>query len=122
VAVQYEIEKGVVVLRLAPEGFFHLSTALRAAAKDQGSRTGMPLLLDLRGEPPRVHYGDMHRRTEILAQMREQFGPRWAFLVDLDPARPCIARMFATFSEVRGLNLGLFSDKDEALRWLRRRP
>jgi hypothetical protein len=51
--------------------------------------------------------------------MRKQFGPRWAFLIDVDPTRMCIGRMFAVFSEVRGLDVGLFSDKDEAFRWLR---
>jgi hypothetical protein len=51
--------------------------------------------------------------------MRKQFGPRWAFLADVDPTRTWIARMFAIFSEVRGLNVGLFTEKDEALRWLR---
>lgn len=118
-AVQYEIENGVLILRLAEEGFSHLRVALRAATEDPAARPAMPLLLDLRGEPRNVRYEDVRWRTEILAEMREQFGPRWAFLTDLDPARRGIARMFRVFSEVEGLDVGLFTDQDEAVRWLR---
>jgi hypothetical protein len=117
-AIQYEIEDGVLMLRLAAEGFSHLRSALRAAAGDAAARPTMPLLLDLRGEPPTARYEDIRWRTEILAEMREQFGPRWAFLIDPDPARNGIGQMFAVFSRVHGLDVGLFTDKRSAFRWL----
>ena len=118
-AVQYEIEDGVLVLRLVAEGFSYLRSALVAAKGDPAWRRGMPLLLDLRGESFEARYEDVRWRTDILAQMREQFGPRWAFLTDPGATHRGIARMFAVFSEERGLNVGLFGDKDEAFRWLR---
>jgi hypothetical protein len=72
-AVHYEIEDGVLVLRLAAEGFSQLRAALRAAAEDPASRPAMPLLLDLRGEPPNVRYEDVRWRTDP-AEMRKQSG------------------------------------------------
>ncbi len=118
-AVQYTIEDGVLILRLAEEGHSHLRSALRAAAEDPASHPAMPLLLDLRGESPNVRYEDVRWRTDILAEMREQLGPWWAFLIDLDPASKGIGKMFGVFSRLHGLTVGLFTDKNEALRWLR---
>ncbi len=121
-AVQYDIQNGVLFLRLAPEGFAHLRDALTAAAGDPASRPGMPLLLDLRGESPRVRYQDVRWRVEILAEMQKQFGPRWAFLTDPEPVRVGIGQMFAVFSRVHGLTVRVFSDLDAALAWLRDEP
>jgi len=50
--------------------------------------------------------------------MREQFGPRWAFLTGTGPVTVGVGRMFAVFSEAEGLDVGMFADEDEALRWL----
>ena len=117
-AIQYRIEDGVVILRLAEEGFDRLRSALRAAGTDPACRPGMPLLLDLRGEPSDVRYEDVLWRMTILGEMREQFGPRWALLTDPAPEREGIGRMFTVFSRVEGLEVGLFVDKDDAFRWL----
>jgi hypothetical protein len=46
VAIQYQIEGTVLVLKLAPEGFAELRRALRAAAADPRACPGMPLLID----------------------------------------------------------------------------
>jgi hypothetical protein len=56
---------------------------------------------------------------EILAEMCGQLGSRWALLVDTEVVHVGIGRMFRVFSEIKGLNVGLFTDKDEALAWLR---
>jgi hypothetical protein len=79
----------------------------------------MPLLLDLRSEPVDVHYEDVRWRVEILAEMREHFGPRWAFVTGTGPVRTGVGRMFAVFSEIEGLDVGAFADKAAALHWLR---
>jgi hypothetical protein len=117
-AVCYQIEKGVVILSLATEGFTYLRDALHAAAHDPAACRKMPLLIDLRCEPITVRYDDIHWRAQILATMREQFGPRWAFLTGTGPVSVGVGRMFAVFSEAEGLEVGMFADKDEALRWL----
>jgi hypothetical protein len=117
-AVCYRIEKGVVVLGLATEGFTYLRDALHAVAHDPAAYARMPLLIDLRCEPVGVRYDDIHWRVRILAEMREQFGPRWAFLTGTGPVTVGVGKMFAVFSEAEGLEVGMFAEEDEALRWL----
>ena len=121
-AVRYQIEKDVVILSLATEGFAYLRDALHAAARDPAAYPKMPLLIDLQCEPVGVRYDDVHWRVQILAEMREQFGPRWAFLTGTGPVTVGVGKMFAVFSEAEGLEVGMFADKDEALRWLTERP
>jgi hypothetical protein len=117
-AVCYQIEKGVVILSLATEGFASLRDALHAVAHDPAAYRKMPLLIDLQCEPVGVRYDDIHWRVQILAEMREQFGPRWAFLTGTEPASVGVGKMFAVFSEVEGLEVGMFADKGDAMRWL----
>lgn len=116
--VRYEIEDGVLILRVAAGGYPLLRDALLCARCDPASRPMMPLLLDLRGEPVNVHYEDVRWRMEILREMRQQFGPRWAFVTGTGTVRSGVGRMFAVFSEVEGLEVGHFADKAEALQWL----
>jgi hypothetical protein len=72
--------------------------------------------------PKGVRYEDVQWRVQILAQMRQQFGPRWAILTGTGPVRVGIGRMFAVFSALEGLDVGMFADKDAALAWLREQP
>ena len=120
-AVRYEIEEGVAILSLATEGFAHLRDALHAVENDPAARPKMPLLIDLRHEPIGVRYDDIAWRMQILASMREQFGPRWAFLTGTDSITVGVGKMFRVFSEIEGLEVGLFADRNEALSWLNQR-
>jgi hypothetical protein len=54
--------------------------------------------------------------------MREQFGPRWAFVTGTEPVSVGVGRMFRVFSEAAGLEVGMFADKAEALQWLKEAP
>ena len=116
--IKYEIEGGVLILRVATGGYPLLRDALLAARRDPTSRPKMPLLVDMRGEPLNVHYEDVRWRMEILNEMREQFGPRWAFVTGPGPVRAGVGRMFAVFSQSEGLEVGAFADKAAALHWL----
>ena len=118
-AIRYQIEGGVLVLRVAPEGFAELRSALRAAAQDPAARPKMPLLVDVRTEVPGVRYEDIRCRVDILSQMRERFGPRWGILTGTESVPVGVVRMFKVFSEIEGLEVGLFADEDVALTWLR---
>jgi hypothetical protein len=118
VAVRYQIEKGVVILGLATEGFAYLRDALHAVARDPAAYRKMPLLIDLRCQPIGVRYDDLHWRVQILAEMREQFGPRWAFVTGAGPVTVGVGRMFAVLSEAEDFEVGMFADEDEAFRWL----
>jgi hypothetical protein len=117
-AVCYQIENGVVIFSLAAEGYAYLRDALHAVARDPAAYRKMPLLIDVRCEPIRVRYDDVHSRVQILADMREQFGSRWALLTGTEPASVGVGKMFAVFSEAEGLDVGMFADKDEAIQWL----
>ena len=99
-----------------------LRDALDAVAADSRARPKMPVLLDVRNEPAGVHHNDVRWRVLILSQMRQQFGPRWAILTGTGPVPVGVGRMFAVFSEIEGLEVGMFADEDAALTWLREQP
>ncbi len=109
----------MVVLSIAVEGFAFLRDALDEVAADPRAGPKMPVLLDVRNEPAGVHYDDVRWRMLMLSQMRQQFGPRWAILTGTGPVRVGVGRMFAVFSEIEGLEVGMFADEDAALAWLR---
>ena len=117
-AIQYEIEDGVVILRATADGFTHLRAALDAVNTDPAARPRMPLLFDLRGEPPAVRYKDIRSRMQILTEMRQQFGGRWAFLVDPGPLRAGIAQMIAALAGQLNLDIESFNDSKRAMGWL----
>jgi hypothetical protein len=119
VAVHYEIENGVLILKMAMEGFESLRSALHAALHDAGARPRMPLLIDVRDRTAGVRCEEVRWRVQVLALMRDHLGPRWAILTGTGPLRLGVARMFTVFSEAEGLEVGLFADKDAAMRWLR---
>ena len=116
--IVYQIESSVLVLKVAPEGFAELRGALHAAATDPVAHPKMPLLIDVRTEVPGTRYEDVRLRVQILSDMREQFGPRWAIVTGTGPVPLGVGRMFAVFSEIEGLEVGLFADTDEAIHWL----
>jgi hypothetical protein len=119
VAIQYEVEDGVVILRVAPAGFTFLRDALCAVATDPAARPKMPLLIDVRTEPGSHRYEDVRWRVQILDEMREQFGPRWAFLTGPDDVPLGVRSMLAVFASVGRLRVRMFAEKDAAFRWLR---
>ena len=118
-AIAYEIEDNVLILKSAPEGFPVLRRALDAAATHPDARPKMPLLIDVRADTAGVRYDDVPSRVALLGQMRETLGARWAILMSADRSRPGILNMFAMFTEMEGLESGMFLDKDEAMKWLR---
>jgi hypothetical protein len=120
--IRYRIDRGVLVLDVALEGFAELRGALRAAAADPAARPRMPLLLDVRSEVPGVKYEDVQWRVQILSEMRAQLGPRWAILTGTGPVRGGVGRMYAVFSEIEGLEAGIFADEAAAFTWLREQP
>jgi hypothetical protein len=78
----------------------------------------LSLLIDLRAEVPGSRCEDVRVRIQILSEMRQQFGSRWAILSGTHDVPGSVARMFAAFSEIEGLDVGLFADEDEAISWL----
>lgn len=79
----------------------------------------MPLLIDVRSEVPGVRYEDVQWRVQILTEMRQRLGPRWAIVTGTGPVRIGVGRMYAVFSEIEGLEVGMFADEAPALTWLR---
>jgi hypothetical protein len=89
---------------------------------DSAARPKMPLLIDVNSELLGVKYEDVQWRVQVLAPMRQQFGPRWAILTGTGPVHVGVGRMFAVFSEIDGLEVGLFVDEDAAFACLRQEP
>ena len=98
-----------------------LRHVLRAATADPAARPNMPLLIDVRREPA-FHYEDARWRLLIVSEMRQMFGSRWGILTGPGSAPRGARLMFAAFSELEGLEVGLFADKGDALAWLRQQP
>jgi hypothetical protein len=117
-AIRYEIEGGVLVLELALEGFARLRDALESAVADPAASPKMALLLDVRSDVPGVHYEGAHWRAQVLWQMRERLGPRWAILTAAGPLRVGVGRMFTILSRIEGLEVRIFAEKEAALAWL----
>lgn len=120
--VLYRIQEGVAVVALTASGFEELRSALDAIGDDPAWCPRMPLAFDLRGEPPKVRYSDIASRLQILSEMREQFGPRWAFLIDTGPLRPGIWRMLSLFRAQEGLEVALFTEWTGVAAWLSEKP
>jgi hypothetical protein len=118
VALEYEIEGGVLMLRAARVGHAFLRDALGAARSDPAFRPSMPLLFDLRGDPKDAHYDDIRWRKMILGEMRPHFGARWAIVTGTETESAGVQRMLAALSESEGLEARLFAEKAAALRWL----
>jgi hypothetical protein len=116
VALEHEIDGGVVILRAARVGHAFLRDALGAVRSDPAFRPGMPLLFDLRGDPADAHYDDIRWRKMILGEMRQQLGPRWAIVTGTESEG--VRRMLASLLESKGLDARLFADKTAAIRWL----
>jgi hypothetical protein len=117
-ALRYSIEDGVVVLSATAGDFAMLRDVLNAAAADPAARPRMPLLIDVRTEANGVRYEDVRCRVETMAEMRHQFGPRWAIVTGTQAVPVGVGRMFAAFSEIEGFDVGMFADEDDAIRWL----
>src|SRR5512139_1825704 len=120
--VLYRMQEGVAVLALTASGFEELRSALDAIGNDPAWFPRMPLVFDLRGEPPKVRYSDIASRLQILAEMPEQFGPRWAFLIDAGPLRPGIWRMLSLFRAQEGLEVAVFTEWTGAALCLSEKP
>jgi hypothetical protein len=116
--IQYQIKGTVLTLKVAREGFAELRSALHAAETDPRARPGMSLLIDARTEANGVRYDDVRYRVDIMAQMRDHFGPRWAIVTGTQSVPVGVGRMFAVFSEIEGLQVGMFADEEDAIRWL----
>ena len=71
-----------------------------------------------------MRYEDIRYRVEILSEMRAQLGPRWTILTGTGPVGVGVGvgRMFAVFSEIEGLEAGVFAGEAPALTWLRGQP
>ena len=116
--IRYRVDRGVLVLEVACKGFTEIRDALRAAVADPAARSKMPLLIDVRMEVAGVRYEHIQHRVEILSDMRRHFESRWAIVTGTETVPAGVGRVFAVFSEIEGLEAGLFADKDEAIHWL----
>lgn len=115
-----QIEDGVVVIRPADMWTPAQARAQQAeAARILGANGIRSVLVDMRG----IHHGfstlDIH---EFNTRHREAFPPgtRHAVVVSGATIPPADARFAENVAVNRGVSLKVFTDIDEALRWLHR--
>ena len=90
----------------------HTRAALRALDADPRLGPGWGVLFDLRGETVLPDDAELARLAEVSEAGRPQA------LVVAGPVQDRAARRYAALAELRGLRVGVFTDPDEALRWL----
>ena len=93
--------------------------AAKAAFADPRFRSGMTVLFDNRGSKENASADEIQRRAEMLGRFAREgkLGPKCAVVVD-DALHFGLARMGEAFANVFDVELGVFTEMDEAFRWL----
>ena len=100
-----------------------MATAFAEMRADQLFVRGTALVFDARESKAPLTKGDVDWRVGIFADAlkREGFGPRIAFVLTTnEPHRYGIARMVQALTALKGFDIAIFRDVDEALRWAAR--
>ena len=97
-----------------------MATAFAEMRADQRFVRGTPLVFDARESKAQLTKGDVDWRVGTFADAlkRDGFGPRIAFVLTTDePHRYGIARMVQALTQLKGFDIVIFRDVDQALRW-----
>lgn len=99
-----------------------LMTALEEMSVHSRFVRGTPLVFDARQSKAQLSKSDVDWRVGQLAAWLERsgFGPKMAFVLGSDePHRYGIARMVQMLSEMKGFQVEIFRDVEDALTWAR---
>lgn len=110
---------GIVEL-LGPGGIEDLEARIRGVLADPAYRRGFGFLRDRRGMPP-PSTTELRAMVDFLGRFEALYGSRWA-VVATDPVNFGMMRMGEILAEPHGINVAVFSDEVEAVRWLTERP
>jgi hypothetical protein len=108
-------------LSLVLEGASELTeikTVFRSAFSDARLRPGVALLIDERRSTANPTADEKRARVAWIASLRPNIGARVALVTAADPLRYGIARMASVFFETEGMVAEVFTEADDAKRWL----
>jgi len=118
--VTWEIRNSVLIVTLI--GYYALDEPMQAvtdALADSRFRTGMSLLIDARSSLVNPSSEAVRARAKSIASLRSSgFSSRCAIVVGSEPHQYGIGRMEATYLEIEGLEVKIFTDLGEAWGWL----
>ena len=109
-----------LVLEGVPE-FSDITAAFRSAFADARFRLGVALLIDERRCSANPSAEEKRARVAWIASLRPNLAASVALVTTADPLRYGIARMASVFFEMEGMVAEVFTEPDDAKRWLARR-
>jgi hypothetical protein len=118
--VTWEIRNSILLVTLAGDyGFDEPMSAVAQAMADPGFRKGTPLLIDARLSTSRRSSEDFRQRSLWMASLQAKgLASRCAVVINGQLHQLGMARMAATHLDLRGMELEIFTDLNEAVRWL----
>ena len=119
-AVTWEIRGLVLIVTLVGDyAFDEPVRAVTEALADAQFRPGTSLLVDARLSHTRRSSEEFRTRAKWVASLASKgLSSRCAIVVAPEPHQIGMARMVATHHEIQGLEMSIFNDLEEALRWL----
>ena len=119
-AVTWEIRGLVLIVTLVGDyGFDEPIKAVAEALADAQFRPGTSLLVDARLSRARRTSEEFRTRATWVASLGSKgLSSRCAIMIAPEPHQIGMARMVATHHELQGLEMSIFNDLEEALRWL----
>jgi hypothetical protein len=119
-AVTWEIRGLVLIVTLVGDyGFDEPVKAVTEALADAQLRPGTSLLVDARLSRARRTSEEFRTRATWVASLGSKgLSSRCAIVIAPEPHQIGMARMVATHHEIQGVEMSIFTDLEEALRWL----
>ena len=120
--VRWEIRGQVLIVTLVGDySFEEPALAVKEAIADSGFQTGTSLLIDTRLSQTSRSSEEFRERAKWLASLQDKgLSSRCAVVIGPEPHQFGMARMAATHHDLQGLEMEIFTDLDEAFRWLSR--
>jgi hypothetical protein len=118
--VTWEIRGQILIVTLAGDyGFDEPVQAVTEALADTQFTPGTSLLVDARLSHARRTSEDFRTRATWVASLGSKgLSSRCAIVIAPEPHQFGMARMAASHHEIQGLEMSIFTDLEEAFRWL----
>jgi hypothetical protein len=120
--VNWEIRNSVVIVTLT--GHYSFQEPVQAVTEAMAAprfRAGMALLIDARCSTSSRSSDEFRERAWWMASLASKgLSTRFAIVINSEPHQFGLARMAEIHLDIKGLELEIFTDLDDALQWLER--